>query len=473
MSRCCFLPLLLVLPLLAPLPAPAAAAELKVERVADTVIDPRALYLPDGRWGHTTNGRTFQQDAIASFNGYQYATHFDADRKLCVARRKLDDAGDAAWQVVRFDDYRFQGGNDTHNAAVLGICPADGTIHLSFDHHGHPLRYRVSRSGVATRPAEAEWSAKIFGATTSELEPGRKIMRVTYPRFFATPDGALQFQCRIGGSGDGVAFLGDYRDGRWRDFLPIISGAGETPDGPSRNAYENGYTYDDDDDAASGKLHVTWCWRETPDPMSNHDLCYAFSDDRGVTWRNSAGDVVAARGASPITARSPGIAVWRIPQRRGLMNSTTQAVDGRGRIHVLTSHLPDEVQAQPTWEATHLLTRYFHYWRGADGQWHRVGMPFGGSRPQLCFDRDENAYLVFLADGGALCIASAAASAHWSDWRIVHREQERFTDQPVIDASRASRAARGRIVSVYIQQAPAQPTDVASALHALDYRLGP
>ena len=454
-------PLLFIL-----LAATAAHAQPRIERIADTVIDPRALYLPDGRWGHTTNGRTFQQEAIASFNGYQYATHFDADRKLCLARRKLDDPARGDWQVIRFDDYTFKG-NDTHNAPVLGVCPADGTIHLAFDHHGHPLRYRVSRAGVATDPAAIKWSQQLFGPTVDALEPGKPIARVTYPRFITTPDGNLQFQCRIGGSGNGDAYLADYRDGRWSNFAPFISGAGQLGNSKSRNAYENGYTYGRD-----GALHVTWCWRESVGgPMSNHDLCYARSDDRGLTWRNDAGDIVATRGGPLlITAGSPGVVGYAIPQRRGLINSTCQALDGRGRVHVVTRHLPDDVAAPATWEETRKLTRFFHYWRDDAGRWQRSAMPFGGSRGQLCFDRDDNAYTVFVSSDNRLCLAAAAASKRWSDWRILHREELRFTDQPCIDAGRARDAG---LLSVYIQQSPQVLTDTASPLHAIDYRLGP
>jgi hypothetical protein len=117
----------------------------ELTKVADSVIDPEALYFTQGTWGNCVNGQTFQQDALASFKGHQYATYYDSARRLCVARRR---AGERAWEVIRFADYHLKG-NDTHDVAVLGICPADGTIHLAFDHHVHPLHCRVSRTGAA------------------------------------------------------------------------------------------------------------------------------------------------------------------------------------------------------------------------------------------------------------------------------------------------------------------------------------
>src|SRR3954470_19503529 len=102
--------------LLVPLTAAA-----QVMKLADTIVDASALYLPDGQWGHTLNGRAFQQDALTSFNGYQYTTYFDAERRLCIARRKVESTD---WHSIHFDDYHFKG-KDTHNAPVLGICHRD------------------------------------------------------------------------------------------------------------------------------------------------------------------------------------------------------------------------------------------------------------------------------------------------------------------------------------------------------------
>src|SRR5512140_3387969 len=122
--------------LLAVLCQPLTAQEIR--KVGDSIVDAAALCFTQGTWGICVNGQSFQQDALTSFNGYQYATYYDSSRRLCVARRI---AAGSDWKVIRFEDYRLKG-NDTHNVAILGICPADGTIHLAFDHHGSPLHYR-------------------------------------------------------------------------------------------------------------------------------------------------------------------------------------------------------------------------------------------------------------------------------------------------------------------------------------------
>ena len=85
------------------------------------------------------NGNAFQQDAITSFNGWQYAVFYsplspgDSSATLYIhlARRELPRG---EWEVLIFDDYP-QTVDDGHNTVQMGICPGDGSIHLSYDHH--------------------------------------------------------------------------------------------------------------------------------------------------------------------------------------------------------------------------------------------------------------------------------------------------------------------------------------------------
>lgn len=452
-----FLPLLLV----SLGPVNTAPADAPLTKIADSVVDPNALYFVNPSWGHTVNGQSFQQDALSTYQEFQYATYFDANRRLCLARRPVRDS---AWEVIRFSDHEFRG-NDTHNVAVLGISENDGAIHLSFDHHGGPLRYRVSRPGVALTPGDFTWDEPLFGPITSELEPGKTLARVTYPRFVRTPAGGLQFGCRIGGSGNGDKCLADYdpASGRWENFGGFAGGQGLYESSESRNAYLNGLTYDH-----LGRLHVTWCWRETGNPMTNHDLNYAWSEDEGQTWLNNAGEVIGGRD-QVMTIASPGLRIVEIPMNRGLMNAMTQAVDSRGRIHIVTFHLPDDTPRQPDWNTTRPETRYFHYWRDENGEWQRNQMDFNGGRPQLWFDARDNAFLVFAGDrynpSSDLSIATAPARNQWRDWKIVHREPGPFTGQPRLDAH-----AEPGLLSVYIQEEPKDLQQPFSPLRVIDFR---
>ena len=435
-----------------------------VEKVADSVVDRAALCFTQGAWGICVNGQSFQQDALTSFNGFQYATYYDSARRLCVARKN---ERSNAWEVIRFADHHFKG-NDAHNVAVLGICAGDGTIHLAFDHHVNPLHYRVSRPGVALTPGKFPWTAELFGPITNTLAPGKPLLRVTYPRCLRTPEGGLQFACRIGSSGAGDKCLADYdpKTHVWKDFGAFAGGQGTYQKSTSRNPYLNGLTYD-----RRGRLHVTWCWRETGDPMTNHDLDYAFSDDGGVTWLNNAGESVGTRGDRLMTIDSPGIRVVELPMNRGLINATTQAVDSRNRIHLVTFHLPDDVPQQADWETSRRQARFFHYWRDDAGKWVGNKMDFIGSRPQLWFDAADNAYLVFVGDrfneSPYLSILAASAKHKWTDWQLVHQERGPFTGQPQLD-----RYAKPGVLSVYIQEAPKAAGQTASPLRVISFHAG-
>jgi hypothetical protein len=451
--------------LAAGLPSISIGAELAVRWTLSTVVDASALHFSGGRWGNCVNGQSFQQEALVTFGEWQYAVYYDGQRRVCLARRPQ---ATKAWEVIRFEDHRLRG-NNTHNVAVVGICPQDGTIHLAFDHHANPLHYRVSRRGVALHPEQHAWTAELFGPLTDELESGKPLARVTYPRFLRTPAGGLQFGCRIGGSGNGDKCLAEYdpANARWHGFGAFAAGTGSYGASTSRNAYLTGLTYD-----GEGRLHVTWCWRETGDPMTNHDLQYAWSDDGGRTWSNNAGTSIGQRTAAPLTIDSPGVRIVEIPTRRGLMNTTTQAVDSQRRIHLVTFHLPGEVPNQPDWESSRKQAHYFHYWRDEGGQWHRHDLDLMGGRPALWFDSADNAWLVYTGDRfhplGELCLAAATASSGWQDWKVVHREAGPFTGQPRIDPH--GPADR---LSVYIQEQPAEPSGTASPLRVIDFQASP
>lgn len=81
---------------------------------------------------------SFQQDAIVSFNGYQYATTYTTSEyggttnHVTVGRRTITPTGD--WEFLTLTDYN-QTTDDGHNIVSIGISTGDGRIHLSFDHH--------------------------------------------------------------------------------------------------------------------------------------------------------------------------------------------------------------------------------------------------------------------------------------------------------------------------------------------------
>jgi len=457
----------------------------RITKLHDSLVDPAALTI-EGGFGQCINGLSFQQDAVTSHAGWQYVGYYDASRRVCLARRKLPDGG---WQHLRFADYDFRS-DDAHNTISLGLCPADGTIHLAFDHHGHPLHYRVSRPQVAADPQKAAWTPALFGPITSELEAGKRLSVVTYPRFWRTPDGGLQFCYRVGGSGNGDRMLVDYcpQSGCWQQTRQIDSREGPFTDrfntSPSRCSYPNGYTYD-----AQGRLHVTWVWRERTQG-ANHDLMYAFSEDRGFTWRNSQGEPVgdSRTAGRVIRIDSPGITVVPIGREHYLMNTHGQAVDSHGRIHTVMWHATEASLAQSQ-DKQHGqfgpadARRYQHYWRDDDGTWQHTELPgMAGNRPKLFFDQQDNALMIFNGrqpagkldsrsvyfDQGVLVIMAATAASRWSDWRVIHTERGPFMNEMLGDPYRWREDG---VLSVLVQDSPAKPRE-PTALRILDFAFG-
>ncbi len=449
-----------------------------VSDISSSAVESRVMTI-DGRFGRSINGQSFQQDVLVSHLGYQYITYYDVDGFVCLARRKLPYG---EWQVLRLEDYIFTS-DDAHNVISMGICPEDGTIHLAFDHHGGPLHYRRSNTGVASKPHETNWDASIFGPIVSELEPGKQT-GVTYPRFIQTPDGGLQFCYRRGGSGDGDRMLVDYcaKSGTWTNGRQIDSREGAFKDAlgesDSRCSYPNGYTY-----GPEGKLHVTWVWRENAQG-ANHDLVYVFSEDGGNSWKNNSGDPLP----DPPHLHSPGITVVGINRDKGLMNTHGQEVDSKGRVHVVMWHTVDPIEADP--ESGKLKSRwgepsdrrYHHYFRDTCGTWqHRILPGIVGTRPKVFVDEEDNLIVIngtprvqgtmdqgIYFTGGDLVIASASAESKWTDWKIIHVEKGPFGNEMLGDVPRFKKDG---ILSVMVQDV-SEESRAPSPLRVIDFTFG-
>lgn len=185
---------------------------------------------------HHLNGGSFQQDAIVTSNGMQYAAvyldHRPGVRRVHLLRRKLQDT---EWESFEFTDYD-QVLDDGHNIIALGVSPSDGRIHLAWDLHSSTFNYRLSKIDLTSRPEEVEWSESTFEAIAHDL-PGlsesadflakvrtslvakhpqsspAEIAQTTYPRFLSVPSHlgtALLFEIRTGIAGLGSNWLFAY-----------------------------------------------------------------------------------------------------------------------------------------------------------------------------------------------------------------------------------------------------------------------
>jgi hypothetical protein len=87
---------------------------------------------------------------------------------------------------------------------------------------------------------------------------------------------------------------------------------------------------------AHGSIHLAWCWRDTPDAGTNHDLCYARSNDGGHTWLRSDGKPQQV----PITPENAEV-VLPIAKGSNLINQCSAAMDAQGHPH-LAEYMNDE-----------------------------------------------------------------------------------------------------------------------------------
>lgn len=352
------------------------------------------------------NFASFQQNAIMTFNGYQYVTYWTDDEKVAIGRKKLPSGN---WEELRLDYERTNGIplSDNHQTISMGICANDGTIHIAYDHHDVPLQYQKSVSGLATNPEDHLWEGSSFGAMQDYLEgEGTQVTPVTYPRFISKPNGDLLYECRLGQSGNGDSYLWEYSGTteEWVSLGKYIEGSTV-----SQNAYINGMHYD-----ATGRLHVSWIWRETPDPQTNHDVYYAYSEDDGRTWLNSDGSAAGTTGTSPMELTTASIQVWTVNKNRGLINQEAQVADTNGGIHILQSYMSnDHANSTNFWQYRIDHADLRHIYQDANGNWHSdIIAPSARNRSDIAIDQYDNLYVV----SGDHRVYFAAASDQWQTW---------------------------------------------------------
>ncbi|KAK4220316.1 hypothetical protein QBC37DRAFT_270991 [Rhypophila decipiens] len=438
------------------------------------------------------NANAFQQDAVVTFQGWQYAVfysymckdHHDEPLYIHLARRKLPHASKesqaSAWEVVVFDDYP-QTTDDGHNTVQIGICPGDGTIHLAYDHHCDVLRYRQSVPNLALTPDDFQWRPSLFSPALSHL-PGLPTTHapfkdVTYPRFgfLGSSNMFLSFRDGKAGLGNDHLYMYQAADGEAGRYAYM----GQHLTGIQSNPYVNGITYTQRDN----RLHITWVyrgfvhyagWDEPLDTKhkqqagpngaeNNHDLCYAYSEDLGYTWRNGNGEVIADLKAknttagteikSTVTNSTSGIVAFKIPKGSGLMNQEAQAVDSEGRVHVLNRDClacPDSDDDGS--DTSNMQVKWKHYFRDPlDGKWtcHALPITPGTRRGRLAAvptsRQDTNApsetYIILPGSDtdSIFRILKASSKDNYTTYSQVwssHQMGLKLAGEPLVDSSR-------------------------------------
>ena len=277
---------------------------LSVLFIAITTIAIAQMPIGFGWAKNAVNVAIFRKNSVASYKGIQFVSYYDSVGYVVLAKRKIKSN---KWEVKRTD---YKGNvKDAHNIISMMI-DGDGYLHLSWDHHINKLHYCKS-----TTPFGLE--------LTPELSmTGIKEDKVTYPEFYRLANGDLLFFYRDGSSGNGNFIINKYSitTKTWQRLQEVlIDGEGK------RNAYWQACV------DVKGTIHVSWVWRESGDVSSNHDMCYAASDDGGITWHKSNGEQYQL----PITQASAEIVV-KIPQKSELINQTSMTADEDGEPYIAT-----------------------------------------------------------------------------------------------------------------------------------------
>ncbi|MGC4063427.1 MAG: BNR repeat-containing protein [Polyangiaceae bacterium] len=462
---------------------PSVATAQSITLVRDTVLSSNATAVKS--YDTNVNIASYRHQGILYYSNYQFAAWYNGNtRNVIVARRTFNSStlavGTWQWAYVNFN---LASGADSHNVISLGISTGDGRLHVAIGQHDTQLYSIRSNANAATG---STWDNTVFGGTASApAYPiaglpgyGAATNNVTYPYFMNAADSAktLQFVYRTGSSGNGQLQLAEYNasTGAFSALGKFVDSAGTyTQNGVSsttRNAYPHGFNYD-----YAGRLHMAFTWRENLSTqfiancsatINNHDTMYVYSDDRGRTWKNSAGTTVGTTGSNWIQLSDTAIVVDTLPVGRDLMNQETQIMDRNNLFHALISYVPGRYQSTCATDRTQ--AQPFHLWRSASGVWTKVEVKLNGAdvnqgydRSKLFFGLSNNLYAI-LPD---MRIIGASASTNWTDWKLIYDGRSLGNYGETIIDYNLTRVANGVSV-VYLKNT----SNTTGELHVADFK---
>ena len=314
---------------------------------------------------------------------------------LMLSRKPI---GTGSWRTIEFPETlgglsRNPPVADSHNTAAVGICEADGTIHLLYDMHVHEAHYRVSVKEAAFVPDE-EWTLDLFYPQRNYLKQGQNYKDMTYPKFAGTKDGELLAYWRYGFSSGGDATYARYNGHSWSNNVRVING--RTKDMSDRfGPYVNmGYLH--------GAMHFGFSIRLRNKVIYPHNngLYYLYAKEPvGVyDWRNIYGDFIS------------------LPVR----NLETVKIGEPGELGA-----GDNITTAPDWTVTengavHFITRVnstnVHYYKapGEDTIHHAIKTPRGS-----LYSIGETIVMVELSSGRPRIQICPEGT---NDWSVIYKE---------------------------------------------------
>jgi hypothetical protein len=341
--------------------------------------------------GHLNVSGLMNQHMIYTYNGYQYIIFITFIGHVQMKRR----LSGGFWGDMSLVSIEAPVPTDSHNGPAFGFDP-DGYIHVCYNVHTNPLKYRRS-----TNPEDITiWGAEIPMTGVNEAV-------VTYPTFLTNPiNGKLFFMYRDGVSGNGDLFFNSYDEATttWTSVKLI--------DGKATNV--NPYQWKPKFDK-NGVLHLFWNWRDTPINDTNHDICYAKWD--GVNWKKSDG----SNYALPITTATAEV-VKAVAAGQGLGELFSCDTDHLNHPHAVYWML----DGKPADRHTSIYHIYFNGAAWVDSEIERTeylslqGFPgnaiFPVARPEILCDRDTGeTFIIYrsLAEGNGV---SVLRSTNYSVW---------------------------------------------------------
>jgi hypothetical protein len=268
----------------------------------------------------------------------QYVAFYNQHRAMTVMSRTL---GSQTWTTKVLPSVI---GWDTHNYITLTVDSANH-LHVIGNLHNSPLAgQNTNRFYFRTE------TAGDIGTLTDRTMVGTDETKVTYPQFIKKEDGTLFFTYRNGESGSGATFLNKYDSvtRTWTRVSKLFDGV--VPNTTSNSAYPVGPIWKPAASGSPGKWHMTWVWRETPSADTNHDLCYAWSEDL-ITWKTISGVPISLPITINTQATLPSIVVDPIPVGGGILNGSGRiGFDAAGKV-VIAYHKYNDYgnTGAPTW----------------------------------------------------------------------------------------------------------------------------
>lgn len=265
-----------------------------------------------------TQARVAVAQQVLTNGEIQYVGYYDANLQLVIASRAV---GSDSWVKQPLPESI---GWDAHNSIAMAI-DRDNQLHIAADMHNVPLIYfRTTTAGDITTLTKI---ASMVDPSTENSE--------TYPVFMYNGAGALIYNYRNGGSGNGSSYYNIYDESTqtWSRLFDeaLFDGQGLYNSYPSNPAL-----------GPDGNFHMVWVWRDTADAATNSNLCYARSKDM-VNWETIAGDPITL----PIVYSTGGVTVDPVPNYGGLLNGAPKiGFDASNQVLISYYKLDRELNTQ-------------------------------------------------------------------------------------------------------------------------------